>query len=390
MKVSIVDRVLTTIPATRELTDLLPDQLAFVQAQIAEEIDLGRKFMRMFFLFQSMNMDDFAVEMQMKALAFERSYRILAPLAPRIRVLAIVGPGTMADNAPLDFVLFGQNVQLDLFYFDAQTAGDIEVPEHDVAILALGESQKNNPVLDIIDQYRRIWPRPFLNHAQGIQRCARDHLAILFQSESQLVVPKTLRLTAATIQTQEFPYLIRPIDTHAGDGFFKIDNQAQRQVFLRDHPSEFYYLSEYIDYRQEDGLFRKMRVALIDRRPYICHYAVDHQWMVHYMSAHMELSQEKRDEEARFMAEFQTQFVARYGEQFQAMADKIGLDYVVLDCAVDRIGRLVVFEADNRGWIHAVDSDETYPYKKPIMQQAFDAFVAMLYKAASSGVNINL
>ena len=390
MQVRIVDRELVAIPGTRELGDFLPDQLERLQQDIAQEADMARKFMRMFFLFQSLSLDEFAVEMQQKVLAIERSYRLLAPVAPRLRVLALAGPGTMSDNAPLDYVLFDQNIQLDVFYFDEQIHGDIEVPEHDVALLVLGESDKNNPILDIIEKYRGIWPRAFLNHSQGIKLCARDRLYELFKSQKSLIIPHTRRVSLANVQWEAFPYLIRPVDTHAGDGFFKIDNKIQREEFLQDHRNEFYYASQYIDYSQEDGLFRKMRIALIDRKPYICHCAIDHQWMVHYQSAHMELSSEKRNEEARFMAEFKTHFVARFGAALQLIADQIDLDYVVLDCAVDRMGKLVVFEADNRGWIHAVDSADIYPYKQPVMQQAFDAFIAMLQKAVDSFAALNM
>jgi hypothetical protein len=51
---------------------------------------------------------------------------------------------------------------------------------------------------------------------------------------------------------------------------------------------------------------------------------------------------------------------------------------VVIDCAEDRDGQLLLFEADTRGWIHASDPIELFPYKPRIMQKAFDAFVAML------------
>jgi hypothetical protein len=378
MQIRWLERQLQPIQATRELDDLLPQQLSAVQATIEQEEDVGRKFMRMFFVFQTMSMDDFALEVQQKAFEFERCYRLLAPQNPKLRVLALMGPGTMPDNAPLDYVLFGQNIQLDVFYFDANTHGTIEVPEHDVAILALGESEKNNPVLQVIEGYRLIWPRPFFNHSAGVIRCARHHLYAHFAHSAHVWVPRTQKLDAAQIRQAAFPFLIRPLDTHAGEGFFKIDAPHELDAFFAKHEAPTYYHSEFVDYSLSDGLFRKIRVALIGKQPYVCHYAIDDTWMVHYQAAHMELSEYKRAEEALFMQSFQTEFASQHAKAFAEIAQTLDLDYVVLDCALAPDGRLLVFEADNRGWIHDTDPVDIFPYKKPVMAQAFEAFTQML------------
>ncbi len=378
MQVQIVERELKAIKSTRELDDWLPKRLEAIQQEIEQENDLGRKFMRLFYLFQSLSLDTFAVELQQKALGFERSYRLLSPQNPRLRVLALAGPGTMQDNAPLDFVLLNQNMQLDVYYFDADTQGNIEVPEHDVAILVLGESDKNNPVLEVMERYRAIWPRPWINHCAGIMRCARHTLFELFEFSPYVMVPRTQKIDAEGLKHKAFPFLIRPIDTHAGEGFFKIDNAHDLQVFLDQQPSTDFYHSQFVDYSLSDGLFRKIRVALIDKKPYVCHYAIDDQWMVHYQAAHMELSEDKRAEEALFMQSFQTEFASQHAKAFAEIAQTLDLDYVVLDCALAPDGRLLVFEADNRGWIHDTDPVDIFPYKNPVMAQAFEAFTQML------------
>ena len=45
-----------------------------------------------------------------------------------------------------------------------------------------------------------------------------------------------------------------------------------------------------------------------------------------------------------------------------------------------RDGRLLLFEADSRGWIHATDPVDLFPYKPAVMQKAFDGFRTMLLK----------
>jgi hypothetical protein len=51
---------------------------------------------------------------------------------------------------------------------------------------------------------------------------------------------------------------------------------------------------------------------------------------------------------------------------------------VTLDCSIGRDGRLLVFEADSRGLVHAADPVDVFPYKPAVMQKAFTAFRRMV------------
>ena len=104
------------------------------------------------------------------------------------------------------------------------------------------------------------------------------------------------------------------------------------QLYLEEWLDLEFYVSDFINYQSSDGSYRKYRIALIDKQPYLCHLAVSDHWMVHYMSAGMELSAEKRaEEEAAFIA-FSSEFSQRHRLALSAIADRLGLDYVVLDC----------------------------------------------------------
>jgi hypothetical protein len=64
------------------------------------------------------------------------------------------------------------------------------------------------------------------------------------------------------------------------------------------------------------------------------------------------------------------------------MIDRVGLDYFTVDCAENRNGELLIFEADNTAVVHNMDSPAVYPYKPPQMRKIFEAFAAMLYRRA--------
>jgi len=340
--------------------------------------DPGNLLMQMCQVLLALGQDEFALEMQTRALMHRRLYRVAGHSSPTVRLLALMGPGTMTDNTPLDFVVDRSPVRLDLLFVTLDQDLPEEIPDHDVLIVAIGESARDEPLLARLERLLADWPRPVLNRPERIGRCARDIACELLTHARGLLIPPTRRIARDQRHPPRFPATIRPVDTHAGKGLEKIETQAQFEAYLDEHSEAAYYLSDFIDYRSRDGLFRKYRIALIDGRPYVCHLAVSEHWIVHYRSAGMQHSGEKRLEEAAMMRSFERDFAFRHAAALRAIADGLGLDYVVIDCAESRDGQLLLFEADIRGWIHASDPTELFPYKPRIMQKAFDAFVAML------------
>ena len=92
--------------------------------------------------------------------------------------------------------------------------------------------------------------------------------------------------------------------------------------------------------------------------------AVSDHWMVHYLNAGMAEDAAKRAEEAAMMASFETGFAARHADAFAALHAAFGLDYFAIDCAEDREGRLLLFEADTAMIVHDMDPPDLYPYKR--------------------------
>jgi len=80
------------------------------------------------------------------------------------------------------------------------------------------------------------------------------------------------------------------------------------------------------------------------------------------------------------MRTFDSAFAVRHQGALAAMIDRVGLDYFTVDCAQNRCGELLIFEADNTAVVHNMDSPELFPYKPPQMRAIFEAFAAMLYR----------
>src|SRR6266851_2048613 len=334
------------------------------------------------------------LRLQAHALEQNRLYR--RPAAANLgetRLLAFMAPGDFMANAPLEFLLEGSNITLDLLYVVPGQDQPANIPAHDLAIVAVGESDDNRPVLRDVAALIRSWPRPVLNAPGRIGRLSRDTASTLLDATAGTAIPLTTRIERtqlaqisggdttieATLSGSTFPIIARPIGSHAGDGLSKLDNAAAVAVYLEGRSEAEFYISPFVDYRSADGLFRKYRIALIDGRPYASHMAISQHWMVHYLNAGMTDSAAKRAEEAGFMEAFDNAFAVKHASALRAIAERVGLEYFAVDCGETPDGRLLLFEADVAMIVHAMDPPDMFPYKAPQMRKVFDAFHAMLH-----------
>lgn len=378
--VTLSDTELRPLASSLEIGRLPAQMLAGAIADAAADPDPANMYMRLFIILQVMGQADAALEMQRRALALRQLFRVASPPKPAIRLLALMGPGHIGDNAPLEFLLEHSDIRLDLLYITAELALPESIPEHDVAIVALGEADQHRAVLARIESLADAWPRPLLNRPRHIGNCARDRSYALLHAIPGLVMPATRRVARAQCAQCALPLTIRPLDTHGGRGLARIDTRPELDAYLAEHPESEFYVSQYVEYRSADGQFRKLRIALIDGAPYLCHMAIGPDWIVHYALAGMQLCAAKRAEEAAWMADFEQGLAVQHRATFAAIAAALGLDYVILDCALLPDARLLLFEADTRGWIHAVDASKEFAYKQTTMQKAFDGFRSMLCK----------
>ena len=130
-----------------------------------------------------------------------------------------------------------------------------------------------------------------------------------------------------------FSVLVRPRGSHAGAGLAKIDDPAAMERYLRERQEREFFISRFVDYASGDGLFRKVRIVVVDGRPYACHLAVADRWDIWYLNAGMPLSAGKRLEEETFMRTFDIGFAQRHRVALAGLVDRIGLDYFTVDCA---------------------------------------------------------
>ena len=334
---------------------------------------------------------------QAQALEVQRLFRISPARQVGLRLLMFVSPGEIMANVPVQFLLEDSDVRLDLVYVLPDRPLPDGLPEHDLALVGIAESDANRPLLAFLEGALAGWPRPVLLDPARIPLLARDRLWIHLADCPGVLVPPTVRLTRAEVAGLAagqapladllpggtYPILLRPTGSHAGKGLEKLDHPETLAPYLRQSSASDFYLSPFVDYRSPDGLFRKYRVSLIAGRPFICHMALAPHWMLHYLNAGMVEHAERRAEEAKVFATFDQDFALRHAAAFQALQDRIGLDYYALDCGETPDGKLLIFEADTAMVVHTMDPPSLFPYKAPQMRRIFQAFRALLQRRAA-------
>ena len=316
---------------------------------------------------------------------------------PRLRVLALAAATDMGSNTPIEFLLEDSGIELMVLYVISEAELPVPLPDHDIAIVIASDSEDCRAALRKIDAAVPRWPRPLLNLPALVGSLDRDKLHRLLSGIEGLTIPATLVVTrerlvevAGTAEALAdiaaglaFPVIVRPRGSHAGSRLARIDDVAAMAHYLTDRDEELFFISGFIDYASDDGLFRKYRVVFIDGRPYACHMAIADRWDIWYLNAGMSASAAKRLEEETFMRTFEIAFGRRHQAALAAMAERIGLDYFTVDCAEARDGSLLVFEADNTAVVHNMDPSDIFPYKSPQMRKIFQAFATMLERRAA-------
>jgi hypothetical protein len=340
------------------------------------------------------------IAIQAEVLAFHRLFR--SPCSaekPKLRVLALAAAIDMGGNTPIEFLLEPSGIELLTLYVIAGTGLPVPLPDHDVAIVIASDSEECRDALEIIDAAVARWPRPLLNPPRRVCNLDRDKLHQSLSGIEGLDIPATVCATRAQLSGMaqsdlsfveiapelEFPVIVRPRGSHAGVGLAKLDDRDAISGYLAGRPEQEFFVARFVDYASDDGLFRKYRVVFVDGRPYACHMAIADRWDIWYLNAGMMESATKRLEEETFMRTFDIGFARRHRTALAGMATRIGLDYFTVDCAENKRGELLIFEADNTAVVHNMDSPQLFPYKPPQMRMIFDAFAAMFQSHARRG-----
>ena len=297
-------------------------------------------------------------------------------------VLCAMAPGDWQANVPVDLLFDRKSTTWHKFYLLGERQfTNLQLPPHDIIFNAIAEADDAIAPLKLCEQLAAIENKPIINKPASVLRTNRAELPAWLQSAG-CHVPPSARLTREQVHARELPFaaplVIRPVGSHAGRGLEKIDHLDELDGYLERFESALFYVTAFVDYRNEDGYFRKYRIIVVDGVPFPFHMAISQNWMVHYYNAPMADNAWMRAEEEHWMASFENAFTLAQQRSLRDMASALDLEYFGVDCAIGPDGRVLVFEADPGVIVHLNDPADMYPYKHAYVPRIFEAVERML------------
>lgn len=241
--------------------------------------------------------------------------------------------------------------------------------------------------LEILVKLLRDYRGEVLNRPEAVLRTARDMVARRLDGTPGLVVPKVIRLRSArpelAMQAIEragmsYPVIVRLAGTHTGKIVGLFDSADQfRAPFAGDGE---HIVTEFVDFRSPDGLYRKYRSFFIGTRIIFRHMLASDKWNVHARDrlGFMVERPEQLEEEKALFAAPEGAFPPSIIETLQAIRDRMGLDYFGVDFGIGADGRAVLFEANATMNFFPFMSDPRFEYVKSCLGAAREAFHDML------------
>src|SRR5471032_1625079 len=138
--------------------------------------------------------------LQASALRRQQYYRLLrGPSAPALRLLALMGPGDLSENTPLEFLLEGSDVELSLLYLAPDLPLPASLPEHDAYMVAIAPAEGSRWLLEAAAGLLRGTGKPVFNRPERIAPLLRDRVSATLQGIAGLAVPRVLRVARALL-----------------------------------------------------------------------------------------------------------------------------------------------------------------------------------------------
>ncbi len=226
--------------------------------------------------------------------------------------------------------------------------------EADVVVNAIADPDACRLALEEAESLLAQTRVPVINHPSRVLQTTRDGIAARLVGVEGIEIPRTLRLSPRRLAEVEslagsgevtYPFLFRPAGTHGGTQLDLIREPGELAA-LEKYPFDGrdYYMTEFVDFRSADGLYRKLRVFVVDGEPFIRHRIVSDHWNIHQDSRNRLMAGDPalQAEEARFVSSFRPETIPA----LKTIHERVGLDYFAIDGALREDGKLLVFEVN--------------------------------------------
>lgn len=233
--------------------------------------------------------------------------------------------------------------------------------------------------------------RPAINAPAAVRPLTRDQTAARLAGIPGLVAPRALRFSPTSRRDVEaaidahgltFPLLFRAAGAHDGRGLVRLRDWGELERLdrfaLDGRP---HYLTEFVDYRDDDGLFRKCRFVCVGGAVLPRHLFISDHWKINteagYFAEHPALHAEER----AFLAGFADHLSPLCREALRELPARLGLDVFGVDGSLRPDGSILIFEASPA--MKILEPPESFPegfrYRLPYVRQITEAIETLVH-----------
>ena len=291
--------------------------------------------------------------------------------------------------------LLGERARFDELHLDPRflkQPGRPDFRPYRCVLNIITDPDQNKEVLIILRKLLREFPGRVLNHPDDVLKSTRDQVAARLAGIPGLRVPRTIRLrgnrpkTIASAVEQaglRFPIIVRLAGTHMGHIVGVVGGMDELQAALI--PDAQHILTEFVDFRSDDGLYRKYRVYFFGRRQVFRHMILFDRWNIHVKDRYdfMCLKPPLMREEIDMLERPEGAFAPAVHEVLQAVRARMTLDFFGMDFGIMPDGEVVLFEAN--ATMNYFPLDERVAYIKRCLPPGQQAFRNMVLGALRPG-----
>jgi hypothetical protein len=261
---------------------------------------------------------------------------------------------------------------------------------YDVLWNMVTDADQNPELLTVIDRFTREMRVPVIDPAAAIKKTRRHMVSETLAGLSDVHTPRTLLLRNPTLERVrkqvadtgfQFPGIVRRTGAHNGQFLGLFDTPEAIEGVYGDRKRE-YYLTEYVDVRAPDGLFRKSRFYFVGREIIVRQHIVAPDWNIHGASTR-DLMIHRPDllDEGRAVLTGQFAGLSPVTKAaLEAIRDRMGLDYFGLDACIRPDGSVVVFEANATMNFHPKFENPATQYNRAALEPMLAAIRTLIYE----------
>jgi glutathione synthase/RimK-type ligase-like ATP-grasp enzyme len=214
-----------------------------------------------------------------------------------------------------------------------------------------------------------------INHPKHVLRTSREQVSMALQGIPGVVMPRSWRfqprspdevLAFAAEQGVAFPFITRVAGMHNGKNMVRVDHKADyAELHALPFDGRDFYLSEYIDYADGEGLYHKQRIVVIDGQPLLRHALYLDHWMVHGESRAFMMERETWESDIARFDRLSNEVLPTLRPAIDEITSRLQLEYYGIDCNFRPDGQMLIFEANaNMNVLHSPNPAFRYRVKE--------------------------